>query len=68
MSRLDENKKILKIIADFIEYNPDQRFNQALYKLDIIKTMISSMYYEESVKTAINAQEASDKIKKAATT
>ena len=37
MTRLESNREILKILSDFIEKNPEQRFSQALYNLNIVK-------------------------------
>ena len=49
MSRLDSNKKILKILGDFLEKNPDQRFKQALINLNLSNE--DESYYEESTTT-----------------
>lgn len=35
INRIKENNAILQAISDFLEANPDQRFNQALVNLDI---------------------------------
>ena len=62
MSRLDENKKILKIISDYIESNPDQRFHQALLNLGIITE--SNQYNDESSRTLERTTNALIQIKK----
>lgn len=36
MSRKEDNEKLLKILKDYLEANPDIRFIQALWNLHII--------------------------------
>lgn len=36
MTRLEYNKQLLKILKDYLETNPDIRFIQALWNLNII--------------------------------
>lgn len=44
MNRKEENEKLLKILKDYLEANPDIRFIQALWNLHIIdgRTMVLS--------------------------
>lgn len=41
MSRLKYNLEILKILEEYIVNNPDIRFGQALYNLNITRTLQS---------------------------
>ena len=50
MKRTEANKEILKLLSEFLEKNPDMRFNQALLGLDIIMES-SDLFYEESKDT-----------------
>lgn len=56
-NRLENNRKILKEICEYIEQNPDIRFIQALWNLNIInrdvKGDIVDRYYEEPEKTLL---------------
>lgn len=40
MNRKEENEKLLKILKDYLEANPDIRFIQALWNLKIIDDKI----------------------------
>lgn len=62
MNRKEENKKLLKILEDYLESNPDIRFIQALWALGIIDrevtdssgfetSFIIDRFYEEPNKT-----------------
>lgn len=62
MNRKEENEKLLKVLADYLENNPDIRFIQALWALDIIDrevadssgfetSFIVDRFYEEPDKT-----------------
>lgn len=62
MNRKEENKKLLKVLEDYLENNPDIRFIQALWALGIIDrevtdssgfetSFIVDRFYEESDKT-----------------
>lgn len=62
MNRKEENKKLLKVLADYLENNPDIRFIQALWALGIIDrevidtsgfetSFIVDRFYEEPDKT-----------------
>lgn len=51
MKRIDANRKILGIIADEVEKNPDYRFIQLLWAMDLINAKdgnIEDRFYEES--------------------
>lgn len=37
MTRLEANREILRVLSDFLEKNPDQRFGQALINLNILQ-------------------------------
>lgn len=55
-NRLQANRQILELLSDYIEQNPDIRFQQALWNLNIItrtgyakdKVLIEDRFYEES--------------------
>lgn len=62
MNRKEENEKLLKILKDYLEANPDIRFIQALWNLGIIDrqvidasgfetSFIVDRFYEEPDKT-----------------
>lgn len=49
MSRKEDNEKLLKILKDYLEANPDIRFIQALWNLNIIdKQTIDACGFEYS--------------------
>lgn len=47
MKRSEANKEILKLLSEYLEKNPDMRFNQALLGLNIV-IEDSDLFYEES--------------------
>ena len=51
MTRYEANKKILEILSKYIENNPEQRFIQILWNLDLINIgnseLIEDRYNEE---------------------
>lgn len=49
MTRLEANLKIVYYLEEFFKQNPDMRFQQALYGLNIITN--EDKFYEESVDT-----------------
>lgn len=49
MSKLEDNKRLLKLLSDRIEKYPDLRFIQALWSLRIIDK--KDRFYEESSET-----------------
>lgn len=49
MTRLEQNKAILKLIEEWIEFAPEQRFMQALANLNIEAP--EAGYYKESDET-----------------
>ncbi|MBR5598403.1 MAG: hypothetical protein IKW39_00015 [Alphaproteobacteria bacterium] len=55
MTRYEANKKILEILLKYIENNPEQRFIQILWNLDLINIgnseLIEDRYNEESETT-----------------
>jgi hypothetical protein len=55
MTRLEANRKILKILSEYLEKYPTMRFNQALLNLDIV-IKNSDQFYEESEKTLKRAE------------
>lgn len=58
MTRLEANLKILELIKEYLEKNPDQRFGQALVNLQILEEIlvdslkvIRDPWFEESEET-----------------
>ena len=55
MTRYEANKKILEILSKYIENNPEQRFIQILWNLELINIynseLIEDRYNEESETT-----------------
>lgn len=55
MNRKEENEKILKLLKDYLEANPDIRFIQALWNLKLIDSKIGEgiidRFYEEPNET-----------------
>lgn len=55
MNRKEENEKLLKILKDYLEANPDIRFIQALWNLKLIDSKIGEgiidRFYEEPGET-----------------
>ena len=55
MTRYEANKKILEILSNYIENNPEQRFIQILWNLELINIynseLIEDRYNEESETT-----------------
>lgn len=55
MNRKEENEKLLKILKDYLEANPDIRFIQALWNLKLIDSKIGEgiidRFYEEPNET-----------------
>lgn len=55
MNRKEENEKLLKILKDYLEANPDIRFIQALWNLKLIDSKIGEgiidRFYEEPSET-----------------
>ena len=55
MTRYEANKKILEILSKYIENNPEQRFIQILWNLDLINIgnseLVEDRYNEESETT-----------------
>lgn len=51
MRRIDANREIVKILAEYIEKYPDIRFSQALYNLSLVNTYESgngpNFWYDE---------------------
>lgn len=58
MTRYEANKKILEILSKYIENNPEQRFIQILWNLELINIcnseLIEDRYNEESEITLSN--------------
>ena len=51
MARLDDNKKILRILGKLIDENPDQRFGQIIANYIFPFYREEDMFFEESSKT-----------------
>lgn len=51
MSRLSDNIEVLKILVDYMKQNPDIRFFQALYNLEIMSAKNIDRFYEEPSET-----------------
>jgi hypothetical protein len=67
--RLENNKAILSVLANFFAENPDQRFGQALFNLDILTlnedSEMINPYHTESKASLTAAKAAMKKIRKA---
>ena len=69
MKRLEANLEILKTIRKYAKANPELRFHQILWNLDIINgsmddygdLIIEDRYNESSTKTLADLQKRSDK-------
>ena len=51
MSRLNDNIEVLNILVDYLKYNPDIRFFQALYNVGIMDSKNVDRFYEEPSET-----------------
>jgi hypothetical protein len=60
MSRIDDNKKLLKIVEDYVNKCPNMRFIQILWALNIVDS--TDRFYEESKTTLEKALEKHDLI------
>lgn len=49
-SRKEDNKKLLKILEDYLHRNPEIRFNQALINMSIV-SQGTDQFFEEPVET-----------------
>lgn len=51
MNRLEANRQILKILSEFVEAYPQQRFNQLLQNTRVVVPNLIDQFYEESTET-----------------
>jgi hypothetical protein len=53
MTRLEANLQILEVISTFAQQNPDLRFSQILYALDVIEGKRDDFYTESETTLAM---------------
>ena len=51
MNRLEANRLILKILSEYVEAYPQQRFNQLLQNTRVVAPHLVDQFYEESTET-----------------
>ena len=51
MNRLEANRLILKILSEYVEAYPQQRFNQLLQNTRVVVPNSPDQFYEESTET-----------------
>lgn len=51
MNRLEANRLILKILSEYVEAYPQQRFNQLLQNTRVVVPHLVDQFYEESTET-----------------